>query len=206
MKGIDQDIFNLKDQQPQPQPQRGSLLVAKPVVGDFFFRRSVVMMVDPDEGDGAMGVVLNHFTGYNLRDVVPEIDTEEEVPLFLGGPVGTQAMFYIHTLGPEVIPNAVPLQQGVYFGGDFDAMKRYLALGYPVRGNIKFMVGYSGWSSGQLASEIERNDWAVLPSFNINKCPWVIKYADDEIWRDAVTQFGNRYRLWLNMPSDPRYN
>ena len=114
MNDWDQDIYNLHDE--QPQPERGSLLVAKPTVGDFFFKRSLVLIVDPDEGEGAMGVVVNHYTGYNLRDIMPEIETVEEIPLYLGGPVGTQMMFYMHTLGPEIIPEAIDgLRRGQRF-------------------------------------------------------------------------------------------
>ena len=102
MNDQDQDIYHLNDE--QPQPKRGSLLVAKPTVGDFFFKRSLVLIVDADEGEGAMGVVVNNYTGYNLRDIMPEIETAEEVPILLGGPVGMQMMFYVHTLGPKIIP------------------------------------------------------------------------------------------------------
>jgi len=201
MNEWDQDIYHLNDE--QPQPERGSLLVAKPTVGDFFFKRSLVLIVDPDEGDGAMGVVVNHYTGYNLRDIMPEIETVEEIPLFLGGPVGTQMLFFMHTLGPEVIPDAVEVGDGVFFGGQFDAVKRYLELGAPIDGRVKFIVGYSGWSKGQLTDEIARHDWAVLnhPGHGL-----LLGEGDDDRWRDAVARFGDRYRLWLNLPSDPSWN
>ena len=61
MNEWDQDIYHLNDE--QPLPERGSLLVAKPTVGDFFFNCSLVLIVDPDENDGAMGVVVHHYTG-----------------------------------------------------------------------------------------------------------------------------------------------
>ncbi len=201
MNNWDQDIFHLNDT--QPEPQRGSLLVAKPTVGDFFFKRSLVLIVDADEGDGAMGVVVNHYTGYNLRDIMPEIESVEEIPLFLGGPVGTQMMFYMHTLGPEVIPEAIDVGDGVYFGGDFEAIKRYVELGSPIEGCIKFIVGYSGWEKDQLGSEIARHDWAVL-----NNCghQLLMGDGDDDQWRRAVSRFGDRYHLWLNLPSDPTNN
>ena len=112
MNEWDQDIFHLNDE--QPMPQRGSLLVAKPTVDDFFFKRSLILIVDPDEGEGAMGVVVNHYTGYNLRDIMPEIESVEEIPVFLGGPVGPQMMFYMHTLGPEVVPEAIDVGDGVW--------------------------------------------------------------------------------------------
>ena len=201
MNEWDQDIYHLNDE--QPLPERGSLLVAKPTVGDFFFKRSLVLIVDPDGDEGAMGVVVNHYTGYNLRDIMPEIETVEEIPLFLGGPVGTQMLFFMHTLGPEVIPEAVDLGDGVYFGGQFDAVKQYLELGGPIEGRIKFIVGYSGWSKWQLSSEIARHDWAVL---NNGGKSLMMGDGDDEQWRVAVSRFGDRYHLWLNMPSDPACN
>jgi len=201
MDELDRDIFNLCDA--QPAPVRGSLLVAKPTVGDFFFKRSVIAVVDPDGEGGAMGVVVNHYTGYNLRDIMPDIDTVDEIPLFLGGPVGTQMLFYMHTLGPDVVPDCLPLADGVYFGGDFEALRGYLELGRSVAGTVKLIVGYSGWAQGQLADELERHDWAVMDRGTRDL---LLADGDDVTWRRAVAQFGDRYRLWLNMPSDPINN
>ena len=201
MKELEQDIYHLNDE--QPMPVRGSLLVAKPTVGDFFFKRSLVLIVDPDEGDGAMGVVVNNYTGYNLRDIMPEIESVDEIPLLLGGPVGSQMMFYLHTLGPDIVPDSIDLGNGVWFGGEFDAIKRYVELGGPVEGHVKFIVGYSGWSAGQLDGEIKRHDWAVLNQVDREL---LMDAGDDDRWRDAVECFGDRYRLWLNLPSDPTYN
>ena len=201
MKELDHDIYHLNDE--QPTPVRGSLLVAKPTVGDFFFKRSLVLIVDADEGEGAMGVVVNNYTGYNLRDIMPEIETVDEIPLLLGGPVGPQMLFYLHTLGPEIIPESVDLGNGVWFGGEFDAIKRYVEVGGPIEGRTKFIVGYSGWSAGQLDSEIKRHDWAVLDKADSEL---LIGNGDEDCWRDAVSRFGDRYRLWLNLPCDPTNN
>lgn len=201
MNDWDQDIYHLNDE--QPQPVRGSLLVAKPTVGDFFFKRSLVLIVDADEGEGAMGVVVNNYTGYNLRDVLPDIETTEEIPLLLGGPVGSQMLFFLHTLGPETIPDALEVGDGVWFGGDYEALKRYLELGGPAEGRVKLIVGYSGWGEGQLASELQRHDWAVLQQGGREL---LMGEGDEQLWRQAVSRFGDRYRLWLNLPSDPSNN
>jgi putative transcriptional regulator len=76
-------------------------------------------------------------------------------------------------------------------------------LGSPIEGCIKFIVGYSGWEKDQLGSEIARHDWAVL-----NKCghQLLMGDGDDDQWRRAVSRFGDRYHLWLNLPSDPTNN
>ena len=84
-----------------------------------------------------------------------------------------------------------------------EAIKRYVELGGPVEGRMKFIVGYSGWGKGQIASELKRHDWAVLNQGDRNL---LMGDGDDDQWRDAVARFGNRYRLWLNMPSDPTNN
>ena len=202
MNDWDQDIFNLNDE--QPQPGRGSALVAKPTVGDFFFKRSVIAIVDPDEGDGAMGVIVNHLAGYFLSDLLPDMPTVEEIPVYLGGPMGPDMLFFLHTLGPEVIPHAIDMGDGLWFGGDFDAIKDYVVLGKPVTGHIKFILGYSGWGKDQIAGELKRHDWAVLTDSDIREL-----YMSDEeegMWHRAVERFGDRYKLWLNMPSDPSCN
>lgn len=197
----EQDIYNLNDE--QPLPRRGSLLVAKPTVGDFFFRRSVVLIINPDENEGAMGVVLNHNSGFVLSQVVDDVTGSDEIPLFLGGPVGHGSLFYLHTLGPEVIPDSETVAPGLWVGGDFDAMKRYINAGGPVEGRIKFVVGYSGWEHNQIEDEIHRHDWAVLHQAPV---PVLMDDGGDAIWQQVVSMFGDRYRLWLNLPTDASYN
>ena len=105
--------------------------------------------------------------------------------------------------GIDPVPATFDGRDGVYFGGNFDAVRRYVELGGPVEGRIKFIVGYSGWAKDQIASEIERHDWAVL-----NDCGrgLLMDDGDDDQWRKAVSRFGDRYRMWLNLPSDPTNN
>ena len=64
-------------------------------------------------------------------------------------------------------------------------------------------MGYSGWGKDQIASELKRHDWAVLKS---GDKALLMGEGDDNAWRDAVSRFGDRYRLWLNLPSDPCCN
>ena len=51
MENLDLDIFNLLDS--QPQPARGTLLVAKPTVEDLCFKRSVTVLVDHNNEEGS---------------------------------------------------------------------------------------------------------------------------------------------------------
>ena len=91
MEEISIDIFNLLDK--QPEPARGNVLLAKPTVDDACFKRSVILLVDHDS-EGSMGVIVNRLTDYTLADVVEGPDYFQEIPLYMGGPVGLNQMFF----------------------------------------------------------------------------------------------------------------
>lgn len=200
MEDLNLDIFNLLDN--QPEPARGTLLVAKPTVEDFCFKRSVTVLVDHD-AEGSMGIIVNKPTRFTLNEVVPEIECNEPLPLYLGGPVGTNMLFFLHTLGTDAIPDSVQLAPGVFFGGDFEALKMLIESGQNLNGKVKFMVGYSGWTTGQLNNEVERHDWAVLKD---STAELVFNTPYDLVWSQAVKKFGDQYRLWSTWPTDVSLN
>lgn len=198
MKEID-DIFHLSDL--QPDPKRGSLLIAKPTVDDTCFSRSVIITVNHSE-HGSMGLIVNKPSGITLNEVIDGLLTDEDIPLYLGGPVNTELLFYIHTLG-DAIPGAKPLTNDLFVGGNYDAMKRYINSGAPINGKVKFMLGYSGWAASQLEAEIGMNDWAVCHAIHSNL---ILSNDEADIWQLSVARLGERYRMWLNWPSDLSMN
>ncbi len=200
MEELNLDIFNLLDS--QPVPSRGSLLVAKPTVEDFCFKRSVTVLVDHDE-EGSMGVMVNKPTRFTLNEIMPDLECNAQIPLYLGGPVGTNQLFFVHTLGKEAIPDSEQLAPGLFFGGNFDLMKLFLANGHDINEKVKFMVGYSGWTSGQLDNEVNRHDWAVLKG---DIAQLVMSDDNETIWHKAVERFGDQYRLWKAWPDDVSLN
>ena len=142
MKEID-DIFHLDDL--QPEPKRGALLIAKPTVDDTCFSRAAIITVNHSER-GSMGLIINKPSGLTLNEAIDGLLTDEDIPLYLGGPVNTELLFYIHTLG-DIITDAKPIGNGLFVGGSYDAMKAYINSGAPVNGNVKFMLSYSGWAA-----------------------------------------------------------
>jgi putative transcriptional regulator len=200
MEELNLDIFNLLDS--QPVPSRGSLLVAKPTVEDFCFKRSVTVLVDHDE-EGSMGVMVNKPTRFTLNEIMPDLECNAQIPLYLGGPVGTNQLFFVHTLGKEAIPDSEQLAPGLFFGGNFDLIKLFLANGHDINEKVKFMVGYSGWTSGQLDNEVNRHDWAVLKG---DIAQLVMSDDNETIWHKAVERFGDQYRLWKAWPDDVSLN
>ena len=201
MEDLNLDIFNLLDH--QPSPSRGAMIVAKPTVEDYCFKRSVALLVDHDNEEGSMGVIINKPTRFTLNEVLPDLEIASSVQLFLGGPVGTNQLFFIHSLGDKAIQGSVQVAPGVYFGGDFEMIKMILGSSHDINGKIKFMVGYCGWTAGQLNQEVNRHDWAVLKD---RASQLTFSEHDDEIWSKAVALFGEQYRLWSSWPTDVSQN
>ncbi len=70
----------------QNRPSRGKLLISEPALRDFYFGRSVVLLVEHTDGEGTIGLILNKPIHLKLNQVVKEFP-DNEFPLFLGGPV-----------------------------------------------------------------------------------------------------------------------
>lgn len=200
MTNLDTSLFKIN--MPTAEPRRGALLVAEPFLREDYFNHAVIALVDYEAHGSAMGLVLNKPTQYTLGEAIQGIHDEVEIPLFCGGPLSHDRLFYIHTLGDE-LPGAQPLDGDLYIGGDFDAVKSYVNMGLPTEGRIRFFVGYSGWDAHQLPSEISRHVWAVVP----NPTPsTILTEASDALWYDTVRAMGPSYRNWLYHPVNPQLN
>ena len=139
-------------------PAQGKVLISEPFLCDHMFGRSVILLVDHTH-DGTMGLVLNKPLPLFLNDVLKDFDCPESIPIYKGGPLSTDTLFYLHTL--EGITGALSIGKGFYLNGDFEAIKDYIMQGNPVKGRIRFFLGYSGWEYEQLGREIEENTWLV---------------------------------------------
>lgn len=188
------------------KPAPGALLVAEPFLREEWFNHSVACIID---GGGmheeTLGVVLNRQTDNSLQTVLPDVTRREPISLFCGGPVATDRLFFIHTLGDTIIPGARQLVPGLWLSGSFEAMTKYVNDGYPLEGHIRFFVGYSGWSPGQLQGEIEEHTWAVVPG-TVLPPEQLLTGADNGFWHKTVRAMGPAYRGWLYHPLYPHAN
>ena len=183
-------------------PAKGNILISEPFINDKYFGRSVVLLVEHSETHGTMGFVLNKPMTETLNDFFPELKAIPEIPLFLGGPVSPNKLYFIHTLGEEMVPDTIQIGDGLYFDGDFDVIKNYLLEGNPAAGNIKFFLGYSGWDQDQLLQEIARNSWLVSKAPNIK----MMKSEGEIYWKKSLCDLGDRYKSWANFPKQPFMN
>lgn len=188
---------------PTRRPSNGKLLVAEPFLREEHFNHAVILLADYNSRGNSMGLVLNKPTNLTLGAAIEGIDDSVEAPLFCGGPVGIDRLFYIHTL-PDEFPHCAPLGNGLYLGGDFERVKSYLNMGFPTEGKIRFFIGYSGWEAKQLDDEVANHVWAVVGA--ASHLHGVLNNEGEAFWYDVVRSMGQPYRNWLYHPSDPRLN
>lgn len=178
-------------------PVNGSLLISRPFLEDNNFSRSVVLMVDCENSGGeALGVILNRELDLGINDAISGIDLPGNPPLYLGGPVGHDRLVVIHTLGEDIIPESIDLGNGLYVGGDFEAVKDYVRGGGEPDGCVKFMIGYSGWSEGQLRKELDEGTWAV-GTLSVES---MMSAEGPAMWKKAVASLDARYDFWKRLP------
>ncbi len=180
-------------------PKPGVLLVAPPMVHDLNFRRSVILVCEHSP-EGSFGLILNHQLGVHLAQVIPGFDGGD-VPIGKGGPVQTDTLHFIHRRSEDV-PDAIPVARGVYWGGDFDVMKLLIETGEVLREDVRFFLGYAGWSPGQLLREIDQGGWILVPGGD----QAVFGEDSSDLWRSVLRTMGGEYAVLANFPEDPRLN
>ncbi|MCA5003784.1 YqgE/AlgH family protein [Sphingobacterium bovistauri] len=180
-------------------PQQGSLLLSEPFMLDPNFERSVVLLCEQNE-DGTIGIILNHRSNLLLSDVMDSIITP--FPLYLGGPVQDNALFFIHRAFDK-IEDGTHIYDDIYWGGDFDLAVELINKGTLSSDEIKFFLGYSGWADGQLTDEINLNSWAVHNRFSTE-----LTFITDgeDLWKQALISLGPKYAHVANFPKSPNLN
>lgn len=141
------------------------LLIATPALNDSLFKKTVIYIVEHNDGDGAFGVVLNRPGGFPLTEACKQLGFTEtqhaaDITFAWGGPVNINAGFVLHTpkggwkmtvhqndvlavtISPDII-GAIAKGEG--------PEKSFMAL------------GCASWSAGQLEGEVERGSWFVAP-------------------------------------------
>ncbi|MDB5030441.1 YqgE/AlgH family protein [Mucilaginibacter sp.] len=178
----------------------GRLLISEPFMLDPNFKRSVILLTEYADS-GAMGFILNHPSDYLLGDVLPDT-SYSEIPVYIGGPVAANTLHFIHCV-PEKIEGGIEICNGIFWGGDFEMVKQLVADYQLSENEIKFFMGYSGWTPNQLNDELKENSWIV-----VEKCSAKIVFNNNEqdMWKEVVLSLGARYAHIVNFPENPQLN
>lgn len=181
------------------QPDNGILLIADPFLKDNHFTRTVLLLCRHNE-EGSFGFVINKRYELNLGELLPELEAWD-IPVFVGGPVQMDTIHYIHQY-PDLLPDSQRITDEIFWGGDFEILKQMIREEKVDLNKIKFFIGYSGWESGQLKSEMEENSWLT-----VNSNPLLVFHtAPDEIWKSSLKHMGGKYEMMIHFPIDPQLN
>ncbi|MCB9710736.1 MAG: YqgE/AlgH family protein [Nitrospirales bacterium] len=180
---------------------KGVFLIAKPALRDPNFCQTVVLLCEHGP-EGALGVVVNRPTEMNITEVLPQVPVIEGQPhrVFSGGPVQKNSLLILYRL-PQEIEGTHPVLDGVYLGGNMEALERILE-GPAVDETFRAFMGYSGWAPGQLENEMKMGSWLTMPAN-----PDLVFNPDaTQLWTDVIQQFGDEYSIYSDMPPDPSLN
>lgn len=180
------------------EPSGGRLLVATPLLGDPHFNRTIVYLLEHDQG-GTLGVILNRPSHTPVGQVLPHWHDLVSGPsvVFGGGPVqpdGALCLAHAHGDAPGVRP-VVDGVATIDLDGDVTTITA-------VATRFRVFAGHAGWSAGQLQDEIEEGAWWVVPGsiedvFSSDPAP---------LWRRVLRRQPHPLNLMSTFPEDPTLN
>lgn len=169
--------------------------MADPSLRDGIFDRAVVFLADHSATEGAFGLILNRPTGHTVGELLPDLqfDPLRHVAVHFGGPVSREQLtFSAFWWNP-----GKGFRSAVRISAE-DAVKRSKQPGTLVRA----FVGYSGWSAGQLETELRRNAWIVT------RPPGDVLALDHDkaLWSQVLRHLSPFHRILAESPDDPFLN
>lgn len=166
-------------------------LVAAPQLKDPHFESSVILMLEHDDDEGALGLIINQSAAVKLDVVLGEmkiatpdpLDLRSHPPLLYGGPVSPERGWILHT--PDWSgPGTRLVEEGLSVTASKDILEAIASGSGPDR--YRFCLGYAGWGPHQLVGEIKTGAWITVP-FDVSL---VFDTPLESIWSSALMRLG----------------
>ncbi|MCI0750725.1 MAG: YqgE/AlgH family protein [Flammeovirgaceae bacterium] len=181
------------------KPERGRLLISEPFLPDPNFERTVVLLCEHNE-DGSFGFILNKPSFVKVSEVVEDLkDFEHEA--FVGGPVQQDTLHFLHR--STSIDEGNKIYNEITWGGNFEKVILLAETKQLKPSEIRFFLGYSGWSAGQLEEELKQDSWIVCDYISEEL---LFETEAGQMWKKALDGMGGRFSIYANYPQDPRLN
>ena len=164
-----------------------ALLLAMPQLADPNFRRSVIVLCTHNE-HGAFGLVVNRPLMTSGRVVVnldPPVSTEQELEVWVGGPVEPQRSWML--VGGEAAHEegaGMRIADGLALSTSPDLLRRLLEPEPPPR--TRLVVGHAGWGPGQLEAELQASAW-LLSDIDTDL---LFDTPAERVWDAAIRRLG----------------
>ncbi len=179
--------------------QKGRLLLSEPYLADPNFERTVILLTEHND-EGSVGFILNKPSESRLNEVMEDVKGLD-AQIFIGGPVQQDTLHFIHRFSD--LEDAIELENGLYWGGNFEQLLSQADTGKLSLTEIKFFLGYSGWSTDQLDDELKLNSWIVSDRLSHEL---IFETSPEQMWKRAMQELGGRFSVYSNYPADPRMN
>ncbi len=177
----------------------GQVLLAEPFLVDPYFHRAVVLLCEHRE-EGSLGFILNKKMNMSLGNLIPDFEGFEAEVLY-GGPVHVDTLSYLHNVG-DLLDDSLKVADGIWLGGDFEQLGFLIKSGLIEEKHIRFYMGCSGWSGGQLEEEMEIQSW-IPASVHPN---YVFKSASDALWQQVMYNKGGAFEIISKIPDFMTWN
>ncbi|HRO07248.1 MAG TPA: YqgE/AlgH family protein [Saprospiraceae bacterium] len=177
----------------------GNILIAEPFLLDPNFKRSVILICEHHEF-GTTGLMLNKPIEVRIHEIVPEFP-ESDAQVYIGGPVETDRLHFLHNVG-HMLDDTLEVSPGIFWGGDFEKLQFLMENGVIKDNNVKFFLGYSGWSEGQLEDELKEQSW-IVDEVDPN---YLFKIKPVVLWQTVLHNKGDRYTVIAQIPDTESLN
>jgi len=164
-----------------------TLMLAMPELDGSWFGRTVILLLRHDE-TGSFGLVVNRpFRTIDCEQVLGLLDISEPLVapgLLHGGPVTPEQALVLHR-SPHLGDDSDEILKGLYVASHRDSLD---TLCRESEDTFWIVMGYSGWSPGQLEEEIEMGSWFVVPSGDEGER--VLSGARELLWNELAAGIG----------------
>ena len=180
--------------------KKGDLIIADPsIVNDIQFNRSIILITSSSIENEVVGLIINKILDYKLKDIIPEINIDFDV--YDGGPVNKDNLYYIHKQG-HLIPKSIEINQQLFWSGDFETIVDLINSKKITTKDIKFCLGYTGWSAKQLINEVRDDNWIKCTKIKVED----IFTKMSNSWKKTMINLGGEYTIWSNAPENLSHN
>jgi putative transcriptional regulator len=117
----------------------------------------------------------------------------------MGGPVAENTLHYIHRC-PDKIEGGIEIWDGIYWGGDFEQIKRTDKQLSANRRRDKILYRLLWLDTRQLDDELREDAWIVANKFEADN---IFSNNESNLWKEIVISLGQRYAHIANFPENP---